>query len=432
VPRGSHADWKAPADRSDPLRILAETDRGRVAALLPIRYGRMLASPFAFFRGAAAIMAADLAATPATGLHVQACGDAHLANFGGFATPERRLVFDVNDFDETLPGPWEWDLKRLVASIVVAGRDRALSAPDINAAAMATVGAYRDRIRTTAQLPLLDAWYYSMEVKHLLELLGDPEKRQWALSLVTKAATKAVQDDVVESVVTTTVDGHPVIKDAPPLIFHPRGPDERRLESATRVALAKYRTGLRSDSAALVTRYHLLDVAIKVVGVGSVGTRCVVMLLADDLGDLLVLQGKEARASVLEAYAGKSRYRNHGERVVAGQRLMQAASDIFLGWTSVGSRDYYLRQLRDGKIKAPIERVDAKMLSNYGMACGWVLAAAHARTGDTAQIAGYAGANDRLLETFATFGEHYADQNQRDFAEFKAAVRQGRIAVEKA
>ena len=426
VPRTSHAAWRAPRLRTNPLTLIAESNRGRLAALLPIRYGRMLPSPFTFYRGTAAIMAADLASTPTSGLRVQACGDAHLANFGGFLTPERRLVFDINDFDETLPAPWEWDVKRLAASLVLAARDRRFDRTAAREAAAAATRSYRDHMWALAEKPMLEVWYYSIDATRAVDALARADTRR----RFERRAAKATAPDVMSLPVATEIAADRIeIRDEPPLIFHPHGALARGLLQDVRAALGRYRARLRPDIAALVSRYELVDIAAKVVGVGSVGTRCAVLLLRGGADEYLVLQAKEARRSVLETYAGRSEYSNQGERVVVGQRLMQAASDMLLGWTVARGRDYYVRQLRDGKIKPLIERFDAETLAQYGAACGWALAAAHARSGDPAQIAGYIGKSDRFVDSITAFGEVYAAQCERDHAAFATAVRRGKIAV---
>jgi uncharacterized protein (DUF2252 family) len=427
VPRAVHGEWKPAPDRDDPLDVLIATDRGRVASLLPIRYGRMLASPFAFLRGAAAIMAADLAPTPTSGARVQACGDAHIGNFGGFTTPERRQVFDLNDFDETLPAPWEWDVKRLVASVVVAGRGKGLDAADRQAAALTAIAGYHDRLRSLGKAPTLEAWYDSIELAKLIDM-GNPHLRDRR----RRRASRAQHDDVTSVRTLTRVDrGRPTITDAPPLVYHPRTAGERAMARSMHGLHTRYRHALRADAAALFDRFRVTDLAVKVVGVGSVGTRCGIALYAAGPGDLLILQIKEARQSVLEPYAGKSRFANHGERVVNGQRLMQAASDIFLGWTAdKRGHQYYIRQLRDGKVKPMIDRFDARALAMYAGACGWALAGAHARTGDAARITGYLGRSDRFGLSVARFAERYADQTERDYDKLVAAVRHGRIRAD--
>ena len=424
-PRTSHAGWTPPADRPDPLKLIEESNRGRVRELLPIRYGRMLQSPFAFYRGTAAIMAADLARTPTTGVHVQACGDCHLLNFGAFATPERRLVFDINDFDETLPAPWEWDVKRLAASFVVAGRSNRFRTADSRAAALACVRSYRERMAECAGMRSLDVWYARIESDDVLALIKEDETRRQ----IQKRIRKAGQRDEYPRLVDITV-GKPVIRDNPPLIYHP--PEASSAEFATQIekSLAAYRISLSADRRLLLDRYRLQDFAIKVVGVGSVGTRCSVLLMMAGSGDALFLQVKEARKSVLEPYAEKSTIANHGERIVTGQRIMQSASDIFLGWTAgAPGRHFYVRQLRDMKLKPRVEQFTPATLLQYAQFCGWALAHAHARSGQPALISGYLGKGGRFDEAVAEFSVAYADQSERDYRTLYEAAQNGRIEV---
>jgi uncharacterized protein (DUF2252 family) len=428
VSRIQHGRWRRSESRPDPIQILRASDEGRLPDLIPIRYGRMLASPFAFYRGAAPVMAADLATLPATGLHVQACGDCHLANFGGFATPERNLLFDINDFDETLPAPWEWDVKRLVASFVLAARDAGMSDAAGRDAAVTCARAYRERTREFAQMHPLDVWYARVSEQDFLGLLP-PDVRKRVQARIAKAVRQSNSAAEFPKL-TDMVGGQLAIRDAPPLIFHPdftRAPD---FEPMVERMLAQYRETLSDDRRALLDAYHVVDAAMKVVGVGSVGRRCWVALLMSASNEPLFLQFKEAVASVLEPFAGKSAYAHHGERVVAGQRLMQPASDIFLGWiTSEQNVHFYVRQLRDSKIKPLIETFDAQMLQLYAEACGWVLARAHAKAGAEAPIAGYLGGGDQFDEAMGTFAIAYADQAERDHGALKSAVRRGEITV---
>jgi uncharacterized protein (DUF2252 family) len=428
VSRIQHGRWRRSDGRPDPMQILRASDEGRIPYLVPIRYGRMLASPFAFYRGAAAIMAADLATLPSTGLRVQACGDCHLANFGGFATPERNLLFDINDFDETLPAPWEWDIKRLVTSFVLAARDAGISDADGRDAAVTCARAYRERTREFAQMHPLDVWYSRVTEQDFLALLPpDVRKRvQARLAKAVRQSSSAAEFPKLAEM----VGGQLAIRDAPPLIFHPdimRAPD---FEAQVARMMAQYRDTLSDDRRALLDRYHLVDAAMKVVGVGSVGRRCWVALMMSASNEPLFLQFKEAVASVLEPFAGRSAYAHHGERVVAGQRLMQPASDVFLGWMTTDQNvHFYVRQLRDSKIKPLIETFDAQMLQLYAKACGWVLARAHAKGGDEAPIAGYLGGGDQFDEAMGTFAIAYADQAERDHTALKSAVRRGEIIV---
>ena len=431
VPRMSHAGWKPPKRRRDPVELLSESNAGRLAELVPIRFGRMAASPFAFYRGSAALMAADLASTPTSGLRVQACGDAHLMNFGAFATPERNIVFDINDLDETLPAPFEWDLKRLAASIVIAAQH--LDLPDSDAAHVATdlVREYRERMANYASMRALDVWYDKIDMQRFDDRSADPQ--------VMKAARKRIQKRI-EAEKRKTVPDHlypklvseegarPRIKDELPLIFHPSAELAPGMVSGYTQAFAAYRETLPEHTRTLFDRYHFFDLAIKVVGVGSVGTVCAVALFLAADSDPLFLQIKEARASVLEPYAGKSLHANHGQRVIAGQRLMQSASDMFLGWTRGQSgRDVYLRQLRDMKMSAMIEDMDTPLLRQYGRMCAQALARAHARSGDAARLAGYMGSGPSFDEAVGEFAVEYADQNQKDFKTFVKAIREGRI-----
>jgi len=427
VPRADHGRWKPPKDRKDPIELLQESNEGRIPELIPIRFGRMAQSPFAFYRGSAAIMAADLASAPASGLRVQACGDAHMMNFGGFATPERNIFFDINDFDETLPAPWEWDVKRLAASIVIAASH--LDLPDSEAAKAATETArsYRERMTDYSSMRALDVWYDRIDLERLLE--ATPSKQ--AAERVKQRLAEARLKSAPECLFPKLVEHHgaaPKIKDEPPLIFHPTKKQAPGLKSGFHEPLERYRESLPEHVRVVFDRFHLFDLAIKVVGVGSVGTFCALGLFmaADD--DPIFLQVKEARTSVLEPYAGKSSHKNHGERVVAGQRLMQSASDIFLGWTrGLNGRDYYLRQLRDAKISAVIEDWDLAMLREYGKVCAWALARSHARSGDAAMIAGYMGSSAAFDEAICEFAVEYADQNLRDYRAFIKSIREGRI-----
>jgi uncharacterized protein (DUF2252 family) len=423
VPRSSHAGWEPPPARRDPIVVLAEQEVGRVAELLPIRHRRMVESPFAFLRGAAAVMAEDLAGTPVSGLRVQACGDAHLLNFGVFATPERRLVFDVNDFDETLPAAFEWDVKRLAASVVVAGRARGFGAKRCDDAARAAVEGYRGRIGRSAEIGYLDAWYARLEVDDLLAVMRKAEARR----LKTDVLRKARQATSLRALdkLTEVVDGQRRIVDAPPLVEHLSGDRDR---VGAPLVLRRYRKSLPDDRRVLLERYCVVDWARKVVGVGSVGTDdAVVLALGDSDSDPLFLQVKQAQASVLERFAGRSGYANHGQRVVWGQRLMQAASDIFLGWTRIEQRDYYVRQLRHMKGSIVIEKLSAGELLDYARACGVALGRAHARSGDPVAIAAYLGSGDGFDRAIGQFAAAYADQTERDHAVFLQAVRAGRL-----
>ena len=372
---------------------MQESNEGRIPELIPIRFGRMSQSPFAFYRGSAAVMAADLASTAMSGLRVQACGDAHLMNFGGFATPERNIFFDINDFDETLPAPWEWDVKRLTASIVIAAQHLGLPHSEAAKAATDSVRSYRERRIDYASMRALDVWYDRIDLDRVLNVLPNGREVERVRQRVEQARRKSLPDSLFPKLVEH-LGSAPRIKDEPPLIFHPTEEQAPGVHSGYAEPLERYRKSLPEHVRILFDRFHLFDFAIKVVGVGSVGTFCALGLFmaADD--DPILLQVKEARKSVLEPYAGKSLHKNRGERVVAGQRLMQSASDIFLGWTrGENGRDYYFRQLRDAKISAVVDDWDVTMLREYGKLCGWALARAHARSGDAANIAGYMGSN---------------------------------------
>jgi uncharacterized protein (DUF2252 family) len=426
VPRSCHADWIAPKDRPDPIESLKRSDGGRLAALLPIRYARMSQSPFAFLRGAADLMAADLAPTPVTGIRVQACGDCHVANFGGFGTPERQLVFDINDFDETLPAPWEWDLKRLAASIVVASRTRGLGERRCSDAARASVESYRKRMHEYAEMAALEVWYSHLDLEVLADKAATATARKRWLRIIRKAAHHTSGDEFPK--ITSIRQGVPRIADRPPLIYHP--PGLARIDRRVRQMFQHYRSTLPHERRIVLDRYQLVDVARKVVGVGSVGTRCAVVLLMAGSHDPLLLQLKEARRSVLEPYAGRSKYDNQGERVVVGQRMLQSSSDVFLGWTRDDEgHDYYFRQLRDMKLKIDLESMAKTDWDEYVELCGWALARAHARTGDPVRIAAYLGKSESFEEAIESFAVAYADQTERDHAALRKAIRAGRIKV---
>jgi len=399
----------------------------------PVRFGRMAASPFAFYRGAAALMAADLATTPATGIVVQACGDAHLMNFGGFATPERNVIFDINDLDETLPAPWEWDLKRLAASVVIAAQHQRLADSEAARAARDMAREYRERMTDYAAMRVLDVWYDRIDLQRYQDRSADPavmeEVRKRLEERIEEAQRKSVPDHLFPKL--TELQGeHHRIKDEPPLIFHPDETIAPGLRDGFAKSIAAYRESLPEQVRTLFDRYHFCDMAIKVVGVGSVGTYCAVGLFMAEENDPLFLQIKEARASVLEPYAGKSLYPNHGQRVIVGQRLMQSASDVFLGWTvGESGRHFYVRQLRDLKMSVVIEDWDFGLLRQYARMCAHALARAHARSGDAALISGYAGSGQTLDDAIADFAVAYSDQNRADYRAFVKAVRQGRIEV---
>jgi uncharacterized protein (DUF2252 family) len=428
-PRSAHAVWKPPANRPDPLELLVESSKGRIPRLVPIRYGRMMQSPFTFYRGAALNMAADLAVTPRTGPRVQACGDAHLLNFGAYATPERRVIFDLNDLDETLPAPWEWDLKRLAASFVLACRNNRFNEAVARDSALACVRTYRESMAQFSDMRTLDVWYATLDFERVIPRIEDEVTRKRAQKMLAKVRQRSVAEDDFPQLVTTA-GLRPEIKENPPLIYHWREQGHAEFTANVQQAFAGYRESLAEDRRLLLDRFRLLDVAIKVVGVGSVGTWCAVALMIAGGDDPLFLQIKEARSSVLEGYAGKSVHANHGQRVVAGCRLMQSASDLFLGWTeSRLGRHLYVRQLKDMKIKMPVEVFTPSVMRQYAEACGWTLARAHARSGEPAKISGYLGKSDAFDQAVTTFSIAYADQSERDHDTLMKAVRAGKLEV---
>jgi uncharacterized protein (DUF2252 family) len=434
VPRGSHAEWTPAAERDDPVALLEEQAATRVPELVPLRHARMLASPFAFFRGAALIMAADLAPTPRSGEQVQLCGDAHLSNFGVFGTPERRLAFDVNDFDETHPGPWEWDVKRLAASIVVAGRERGFSTKERRTTVLTAISEYRTATRGFAAMSNLEVWYAHLDIEQVLEERRE-ELNARMLRRTDAALAKARTRDRLRALskLTELVDGEPRIISDPPLVVPveelAEGVELHQLVAWLEGMFRDYRQTLTPDRRRLLERYRLVHFARKVVGVGSVGTRAwIALFLGRDTADPLFLQVKEAQASVLERFLEPSAYANHGQRVVAGQRLMQSASDMFLGWHRV-ERDFYVRQLHDWKGSADVEKMVPRGMAQYGRLCGWTLARAHARSGDAIAIAAYLGSGDAFEKAIAAFAEAYADQNERDYRALAEAAQAGRVAV---
>ena len=436
APLESHAEFKSGESR-DPVGLLLEQAKTRVPELVPVRHGRMLVSPFTFYRGAALPMAADLATTPASGLRVQLCGDAHLSNFGAFASPSRRLVFDVNDFDETLPGPFEWDVKRLAASLAVAGRDNGFSRKDRRQIELAAAEGYRTAMRAFAQQHFLDVWYAHLDVEAAIGEFRSQLKAK-RVKLTEQMVAKAHTQDSMRALgkLTTVVDGQRRIISDPPLIE----PIEEVFADAQaeaiydliREVMGKYQRTLQSDRKHLLEYFTLVQLARKVVGVGSVGTRAWIALMEGvDGTEPLFLQAKEAQPSVLAPHCGRSQYRNQGERVVAGQHLMQAESDIFLGWTHVVGpdgvdRDYYVRQLKDWKFSVPIEQMIPSGMKVYARLCGWTLARAHACSGDRIALAAYLGGSAKFDQAIADFAETYADQNERDYAALQAAVKDGR------
>jgi hypothetical protein len=452
VPRSAQGAWEALSPRPDPVDLLESQAASRVQELVPIRYGRMLVSPFTFYRGAALVMASDLSTTPRSGLNVQACGDAHLSNFGVFASAERNLVFDLNDFDETLRGPWEWDVKRLAASLAIAGRDRGFSDKERAEVVRECAAAYRIEMATLATMRDLDVWYARMDIEKVLGEIGDelgltkPKSADRDMAKVKfradKALAKARTRDSMQALekLTEVVDGQTRFVSDPPLLvpieeLEP-GMGSGQITDLFHEMFRRYRSTLQSDRQHLVSQFRFVSIARKVVGVGSVGTRAWVLLLVGSDGhDPLLLQAKEAQQSVLAQFAGKSHYANQGERVVAGQHLMQASSDIFLGWDRVDGldgvkRDFYIRQLRDWKGSADTDQMVPKGMGVYGRLCGWTLARAHARSGDRIAIAAYLGKGDIFDNAMVAFAETYADQNERDYDALQRAAAEGRITVE--
>jgi uncharacterized protein (DUF2252 family) len=424
VPRSLQAEWKPSPNRPDPIQLLKHADRGRLEALLPIRYARMKQSPFGFFRGSAALMAADLSTTPSTGLRVQACGDCHIANFGGFGSPERRLVFDINDFDETLPAPWEWDVKRLAASTVLAGRELGVGDKHCSSAARTMVRSYREHMREYAEMRALEVWYSHLDAEIFIDDARTAAARhRW--SEIEKNAVLQTAEHVFPKI-SAVKNGRLRILDRPPLVYHP--PDIATIGKRVREMFDRYRRTLPEERRVVLQRYHVVDIARKVVGIGSVGTRCDVALLMAGANDPLFLQFKQANESVLAPYAGKSRYSNQGERVVTGQRMLQSASDVFLGWARGDDGcDYYFRQLRDMRMKIDVTRMPNDDWLEFVEICGWTLARAHARTGDPAKIAGYLGKGETFDRAIGAFAVAYADQTERDHALLVKAIRTGKL-----
>ena len=440
VPRMLQAEIEIPGDR-DPVALLEEQAVTRVPELVPIRYGRMLASAFAFYRGGALIMATDLSRTPNSGIRTQLCGDAHLSNFGAFGSPERTLVFDINDFDETAPGPWEWDVKRLAASFAIAGRDNGFSQKHREAAVLATARSYREAMTGFAAMRNLQVWYASLPMEQALREFAAGVDPKWLKKAEADLAKTRTRDSMhAYEKLTHIVDGEPRIISDPPLIVPivellPPGDSRDQSESEIQDMFRAYQWTLASDRRVLLEQFRCVDLARKVVGVGSVGTRDrIALFLGVDGQDPLFLQVKEAQPSVLERFVGKSEYPNHGQRVVAGQRLMQAATDIFIGWQRSRldgqERDFYVRQLKDWKGSLVIDAMGPSALAAYGKVCGWTLARAHARSGDRIAISAYLGNSDTFDRAMASFAETYADQNERDFAALHAAVASGRVKAE--
>lgn len=430
VPRSVHQEWKPSVNRRDPVEILIESSIGRIETLLPIRYRRMMESPFAFFRGSAAIMAADLAETPNSGIDLQLCGDCHLMNFGGFATPERKLVFDINDFDETYPGPWEWDLKRLCASFAIAGRWRDFSNKNCKEFAWHAADSYKRHMLDYSKLSALQIWYADIDLSELIEMGKDEEIKKFHQKRIKKASEYTAHEK--EFAKMTYHEGPRArIKDDPPLIYHPTVREEEIVLKAAEKAHRQYMKSLPDDKKILLSRYKLHDIAIKVVGVGSVGTMCGISLLMSATGEPIFLQFKEARKSVLEPYLkNKSKYTHQGERIVIGQKLMQSASDMFLGWTSDDlNRFFYIRQLRDAKVKPVLEIMKAENMADYAKACGWALARAHARSGDPSLLSGYIGKGNEFANAIAKFSILYADQNEADYHKMLCAIKEGKLPI---
>jgi len=426
-PRAAHAVWKAPAGRPDPVGLVLQADKGRLPELLPLRHGRMALSPFTFYRGSALNMAVDLSSTPAAGVRVQCCGDAHLGNFRGLGTPERRVIFAINDLDETLPAPWEWDLKRLAASFVVASRNNGLSDSTARDAVLACVRSYREHMAEFSEMNPLDLWYSTVDSEMLLATIDEPEFRKRGIKRMEKERTRRVEEDLFPTFKQAAGKAL-AIEDKLPTIFHWKVHKPGEIHPDTQQAFALYRGSLAASTRTLLDRYELKDAAIKVVGVGSVGTACAVLLLTDGDGNPLVLQVKEARASVLEAYAGKSVFPNHGQRVVNGQRLMQPVSDIFLGWTKTRrGRHFYMRQLRDIKIKLAVETFGKALMLLDAEWCGHTLALSHARSGDPVLISGYLGKGDAFDKAIETFSLAYTDQNDKDYEALKRAISSGKL-----
>ncbi len=437
TPRSSHAAWSPKRDRPDPVGLIESQNDGRLQWLVPVRRGRMIESAFTFYRGAALIMASDLSSTPSTGLTAQLCGDAHLSNFGAYASAERELVFDVTDFDESLVGPWEWDLKRLATSFTIAGRHRGFDDADTARITAASVRRYRAAMEEFAEQPILDVWYAHASVDAIADFYREEGKKRKAKE-AERTARKARSKNSLQALskLAERVDGKYRIKSDPPGLVPLRDvsivTNPGALEEATRRNFHLYRETLRPDRRILLDRFHPVDMALKVVGVGSVGTRCLILLLQGrDETDPLFLQIKEAGPSVLQAYLPTSPHKNHGERVVHGQRLMQASSDIFLGWSpSYDGRDYYWRQLRDWKSSFDVDDADEKDLRRYAEACAWTLARSHARSGDPAAIDGYLGGSDAFDEAITTFAGRYADQNESDYRALSDAIDRGDLEAD--
>ena len=426
-PRTWQGEWKPRSKSQDIIKLLEESDADRIPGLIPVRYQRMSVSPFTFFRGSSIIQARDLANSKVSGITVRACGDCHLANFGAFASPERAFIFDINDFDETYPGPWEWDIKRLGASLILAARDCGFSKGNASEAVHAAAASYREHMAEYAEMTLLERYYAAVTFEAIQKYFrNDPDMSARLLKKYKKAHSQT--SEAVAPKLTTVENGKTMIKDNPPVLYHIQGfikAFEKQREDFTK----EYKQSLQPDRRLLYEGYRYRDAVVKVVGVGSVGTRCMLSLLFHD-DDPLFLQVKEARRSVLESPRGKSRYANQGYRVVEGQRLMQAASDIFLGWSSTKHHDYYFRQLRDMKASAEVETFKPSTLVAYATLCGWTLARAHAKTGSAVMIAGYLGPSERFDNALAKYSEAYADQVEQDYKAFQTAIRSGRLSID--
>jgi uncharacterized protein (DUF2252 family) len=427
VPRVKHGEWRSSSDRKPAIKLLQDTMKDFMPNLLPIRYGRMLQSPFSFYRGAAAIMASDLSTTPNSGIDVQCCGDCHLLNFGSFATPERKIIFDVNDFDETFPAPWEWDLKRLATSFVIASLHNGFTENDSSQIVMSCVETYRRRCEQFASMSPLEIWYQKITSEELLEISSNEDAKKRFARNIAKAKDRYEKGEDFPNIMEV-VDGKIRIKDQPPLIYHQQqSSDHHFLEMVNRI-FDQYIDSLSEEKRVLLRQYRYQDLAAKIVGIGSVGKVCGVLLLLSADNEPLFLQVKEAKQSVLEPFTQKSKHKNDGERVVVGQKLMQSASDMFLGWCEGDKgRQFYIRQLRDMKIKPAVEVYDERSMNSYAKLCGWALARAHSRSGKAAQIAGYIGKSNKFQKAISDFALEYAAQNNEDYEALKEAVSDGTI-----
>lgn len=429
-PRAKQSILRLPDDRENVLSVIESSERGRVEELLPLRHGRMMQSPFTFYRANAQLMAADLVQTPKSGIIVQACGDAHLSNFGGFATPERQIIFSINDLDETLPAPFEWDVKRLAASFVIASRNNGLNEDAAKDTALNCAASYRRYIADYSHMRHMELWYHMLDSNTMLSTIKDDMMRKRIIKRMEKARESQLAQDVFPKLAAAEGEKF-LIREQLPTVFHLPDLKPGQISNLVKHAFNAYRETLTPAHRSLLDRYQLMDFAVKVVGVGSVGTMCFVMLFISDKNDALFLQVKQANASVLETYAGKSIYENHGQRVVNGYRIMQPASDIFLGWTrGEGGRDFYFRQLRDMKIKPLVETFGKYEMMLFAEWCGRALALSHARSGDAAMLSGYMGKSETFDEAIAEFSVAYADQNEKDYEVFRKAVESGNLKVE--